>query len=207
MIPDGLVYPIYVADPLRPTTAVGQMWMQNSEIPGTGDSRYAFRFGTRLGLLRFGLKDRPETGIQLDAEGGWIGLFDLDERQDNIGWEGLYGFYLTAATGDGLAAQFGVKHDSSHVGDEYEERTGHERLGYTRQELVLGLSYSFPLGIQVYGEGAYAYDTLNTEVQEPLRFQAGTQAEKPDLFFNGKAGLYALGRHQRPRPKVTKRPE
>ena len=46
------------------------------------------------------------------------------------------------------------------LGDEYEERTGHERLGYTRQELVLGLSYSFPLGIQVYGEGAYAYDTL-----------------------------------------------
>jgi hypothetical protein len=191
VLPSGLLYPLYLADPYRPTISASRHWMLDSGIPGAGDARYLFRFGARLGLLRFTPEDDSRAGLQIDAEGGWLGLFDLDSRQDSIGWEGLYGVYLTAATGGGLAAQIGLKHESSHVGDEYIDTNDYELVGYTRQELILGVSYSAVGLATVYGECGYAYSTLNAGLQEPLRLQAGFQLERPDLLLDGKAGLYA----------------
>ena len=80
-----------------------------------------------------------------------------------------------------------MKHDSSHVGDEYLERTGHERVGYTRQEAALGLSYAPHRIFRMYVEGAYALDVLNDDHQDKLRLQAGAVVEDGELLFGGKA--------------------
>jgi len=136
VIPDSLLHPPYTADPLRPTMALTRVFATSSGIPKTSDSRNYIRIGARLPLLRFSPSGDRDAGIQLDVELGWMAMFDLEKRQDSIAWDGVYGFLLSAADGRGLSAQFGIKHDSSHPGDELLIRTDWERLGYTRQELI-----------------------------------------------------------------------
>ncbi|MHC4473290.1 MAG: DUF1207 domain-containing protein, partial [Planctomycetota bacterium] len=189
--PDELIYPTYVADPLRPTITFSRQWLSDTEIPDAGDSRYFFRFGTRRGFFRFEPDDDSGHAIQVDLYGAFVGVFDIDNSLDNIGWDGVYGVLATWTDGEGLAAQLGLKHDSSHVGDEYAERTGRKRIEYTRQEYVLGLSLSRFDHWRAYVEGGYAFDLRNDELQERKRLQGGLEFEHPDCLFGGAAGVYA----------------
>jgi hypothetical protein len=189
--PDELIYPEYVADPLRPTITFSVQRILETEIPDAGDSRYLFRFGTRRGFLRFLPDDDSGHTFQLDLYGGFIGVFDIDNSLDNIGWDGVYGALASWTDGKGLAAQLGFKHDSSHVGDEYAERTGRERIDYTRQEYALGLSLSRFEHWRAYFEGGYAFDRGTERLQERKRLQAGLEFERPDCLLGGRAGVYA----------------
>jgi len=123
------------------------------------------------------LDESKSHAFQLDLMGGWMGQFDLDNEQDVIGWDGLYGYFITYSNGRGFAAQLGVKHRSCHMGDEYIERTGAVRLGYSRGEYVLGLSLEGLNYFRVYAEGGYADYILNSVLQE--RFQVNVELLNP----------------------------
>ena len=127
----------------------------------------------------------------MDVEAAFLGQFDADHSQDNIGWDGIWGLALTWADGAGLAAKLATQHDSSHVGDEYAERTGRERINYTRAEVVFGLSLAFFTQWRVYGEAGYAYDMRNVELQEPWRVEGGLEFEDAHRFWKGRLGYYA----------------
>jgi hypothetical protein len=128
---------------------------------------------------------------QIDIYGAFLGQFDPANSTDNIGWDGLYGLMFTWACGDGLSLKLAMAHDSSHVGDEYAERTGRRRIGYTRQEFVFGISYRFQQYLRAYGETGYGYDLRNPDVQAPWRVKGGIEFEDPARFFKGRLGYYA----------------
>jgi hypothetical protein len=191
LVPGSDLYPGYMADPLRPTLATQYLHVIGSEIPDTGDSRFLHHLGGRFGLLRLFPDARPDAGFQLDIQAAYIGMFDNDNSQDNIGWDGVYGVLLTWARGPEQALKFGMQHDSSHLGDEYVERTGRSRIDYTREEVVLGISRRLVSNLRVYGEGAYGYVLGNPEFQDPWRLQGGFEIEDGDRLWGGRLGWFA----------------
>jgi hypothetical protein len=91
----------------------------------------------------------------------------------------------------GLAFRLAMKHDSSHLGDQYIESTGRKRIHYTRDEFALGVSYQIFEGLRVYGEAGYAYNMGNSQLERPWRLQGGIEYETEPLFWNGLGRLYA----------------
>lgn len=189
--PGSLLYPPYIANPLRPTTALTMVYFTDNDIADSGDSRYVFRLGGRVGVFRFHPAGISDRGFQIDFEGAFLGIFDRDNSLDNIGWDGVYSALLTWGNGEGLAAKLAIQHDSSHVGDEYIERTGRQRINYTRQEFAFGLSLAGLEYWRIYGEAGYAFDQRNEALQEEWRVEGGLEFEDPDRFWKGSAGYYA----------------
>lgn len=189
--PAGDLYPRYIADPRRPGFTIARAYVQDSEIEDAGNSRFILRLGGRYGFIRFYREGDPDHGFQIDVEGGFLGHFDSDNSTDNIGWDGLYGIQVAWSPGNRLAYRFGIFHDSSHVGDEYAERTGRQRINYTRQEYRAGVSWTFAPRWRVYGETAWAGDLRNKELMEPWRVQYGLEYQSPHGLWGGRAGWYA----------------
>jgi hypothetical protein len=189
--PGSDIFPRYIANPLRPMISLSRINLSESKIPGAGDNRYVFRLGGRYGFLRIHPTGEPNRGFQLDLEGAFLGVFDIENSLDNIGWDGLYGILFSWANGRGLALKFGTKHDSSHVGDEYAESTGRKRINYTREEILLGVSLSGFKYWRIYGEGAYGWDLRNKAVQERWRVEGGIEFQDAERWWDGSAGYYA----------------
>lgn len=173
--PNGQVYPEYAADPRRPQMAFGVVFMTESDVEalyGNGMHRIENRIGERIPVLRY----TPGNGRawELSVEGGFFGQFDLDRSVENIGWDGWYGANLTWGFAPGWAGKFHYRHLSSHLGDEFIERTGLKRINYTREDLTLGLAWTFGSGATVYAEGGIDVHK-GSERQENLFFQAGAQ--------------------------------
>lgn len=215
-LPPGSIYDPYLAEINRPGMGVTLLGVQESGIEGAGEVRFGLKLGGRFGLLRIapggdrtGRREGAGRAWQLDLGAGFYGQFDIDNSLDNLGWDGLYSLTLSNAptAGRGPAFKLGVQHWSSHVGDELSERTGRERIGYTREEIVAGVSLplvgartgttgSGPLA-RLYGEAAYgttgnAEDPAGVEIQEPGRVQVGFEWESPgSVGASGRVGWYA----------------
>jgi hypothetical protein len=147
--------------------------------PDTGAQRVGLKLGSRFGLLRLHPEDDPQGGWQLDIEAGFLGQFDLDHSLDNLGWDGIYGFLASTRLGRGVSLQLGAKHVSSHVGDEYAERTGRRRLGYTREELAAGLAWNGERGALLYGEAGWRYRKKELLGEDRGRLQLGGELHRP----------------------------
>jgi Protein of unknown function (DUF1207) len=188
-MPPADFYPQYIADPLRPQSALKILYMTDSEIPETGSSRFGLHLGGRFGLVRWHPEGQPDRGWQLDFEGGFFGQFDMANSLDNIGWDGLFGLYLSWLPSPDLGLRVGTKHDSAHVGDEYSERTGRPRIGYTREELVAGVSWRPAPKWRIYAEGGFGYGL--DEFQDPGRLQAGAEIFGARRFWKERMSWYA----------------
>jgi hypothetical protein len=188
LAPPADFYPQYIADPIRAQSALLVARISDSEIPETGDGRFILRLGGRFAMFRVHPTDNPDVGWQLDFEGGFSGHFDVDYSLDNIGWDGFFGLQLSWKPRQDLGIRVGTLHDSAHVGDEYSERSGRQRLGYTREELILGVSWAAHPRWRLYAEGGYGYGIK--EFQEPLRAQAGVDYLGVRRFFGGRLSWY-----------------
>ena len=191
-LPTGHLFAPYAADPHRVTFAVAQQRIAESDIPGAGTNRLSLRTGARLPLARFEPADAAGTRWQVGLPVGFDGVFDHSNNEDNIGWDGNYGLLVTASPDPALAFKGGLLHTSSHVGDEYIERTGRKRIDYTREEWLLAVSWRPLRRWRTYLEGAWAYGLNNTELQEEGRAQAGVEFERPHLFGAGVDGYAAV---------------
>ena len=187
--PEADFYPYHVADPLRSHSALIVTGVADSDIPETGDARFILRLGGRFPLFRRHPAGAPQTGIQLDFEGGFFGHFDMDYSLDNIGWDGLFGLVLSWKPTSDLGLRFGRLHDSAHVGDEYAERTGRTRIGYTREEWVLGVGWRVAPAWTVYAEWGYAPGV--DDPQRASRVQAGGEWTGAHRFWGDRAHWYA----------------
>lgn len=191
MFPPSNLYPRYVADPRAPRFGVMLLSVPSPRIPDSRNQRVGLKLGGRFGLLRIHPEGRPESGWQVDIEAGFTGQFDIEHSLDNIGWDGTYGFLASTVIRPGLHLQFGGKHISSHVGDEYAERTGRRRIGYTREELAAGAAWSFAPRWRTYAEIGWNYEPREEVGQEPGRLQLGLEHEAPGRFAGGRLGWYA----------------
>jgi hypothetical protein len=188
-LPEAGFYPLYIADPLRPQSAVMVIWVPNSDIPETGNGRFSLRLGGQYPIVAFHPDGDPDRGWQLDFEGGFYGHFDIGHSLDNIGWDGLFGLLIDYKPRSDLAFRFGTQHDSAHVADEYAERTGRTRVGYTREEFVLGVSWQTTRSWRTYFEVGSQFG--GDDFQEPWRAQAGVEYLGRRLTTSMRASWYA----------------
>jgi hypothetical protein len=188
LAPPPAFVPYFTADPRRPQSAILYALIPDSEIPDSDGPRTIIRLGGRFGLFRYHPAGDPDRGIQLDIEAGFYGHFDLDHSLDNLGWDGIYGLVLSWKPRHHLGFRFGTKHDSAHVGDEYAERTGRERIGYTREELIAACVWQVDATWQLYAELGYGHNIK--EFMEPFRLQAGVQWVSNHSWWKGRAAWY-----------------
>lgn len=177
LFPSGDFYRPYAADPHRIGFGIQKIHVIDGKISDTGSSRYALKAGGYFGVVRIQPSDNADVGLQLNIGGGLDGQFDLDNFQDNIGWNGHYGMILTAAPDDALAFKLALQHISGHVGDEFAQRTGRGRIGYTRMELASGVSWTIDRHWRTYAEAGWGYELNNRQLQKPGRVQFGLEYE------------------------------
>ena len=193
IFPSGRDYPAYRADPRSPELALTVLHVERLGVPEAGSPRYGLKLGGRFGLLRWG--GGGEDAWQLDIEAGFLGQFDIDHSLDNLGWDGLYALLVSRGLGRGVVVQAGAKHVSSHLGDEYAERTGRRRIDATREELTAGIVGPV-LRWQAYAEAGWDPEPEESASQEAGRLQAGVQREwrleGRRLGWFGAANLEAL---------------
>lgn len=188
LFPPEHLYEPYLADPITPRFGLGALYVTDVGIADSGAPRFGLELGGRFGLLRWGSTPRP---WQMEIEAGFRGWFDIDHSEDNIGWDGIYGLALSHRLGPAWRLKLAVRHISSHLGDEFEERTGRRRIGYTREEAQVGLSWRPSERWRLYAEGAYAYGRSNQELQRPGRVQAGVEHLADTALWRGQMGWYA----------------
>jgi hypothetical protein len=185
------IYPPPVADPEGADFGLIPAHFSRSEIPEAGSPRVILKLGGRFGLVRVHRNDAPERPFQLEIEAGFLGVFDTDHSLDNIGWDGIYGFHVVHRRSPSLALRLGTHHTSSHVGDEYAERTGRQRISYTREEILAGALWSPAPRVRVYLEGGWAGLRSNRRPQEPWRVQIALEYTADQAIWQGRLGWYA----------------
>jgi hypothetical protein len=161
--PKGFIYSTYWASAAEPRLAthtvknLGGNWLQDSHIGG------------RLGIVRFGPKDRDE-GWQLDVLAGAKLRQDWGEGLDVAATDYRYDILTTYGAG-AYRFKFGFYHVSSHAGDEFLlKNAGFNRLNYYRDALVLGVSYYFNPQLRFYSEVGWGFEL---DVAQPWEFQFG----------------------------------
>lgn len=175
LFPEQQIYPVNVADPRRIQFAAKVLYFDHTTIEQTSERRFDLKLGGRLGLLHFPRGKDDRLGWLLSLDAGFHGQFDVKSSQDNIGWDGIYALMLSYRPDPRVAFKIGAYHISSHIGDEYIERTGRTRINYTREELQAGMNLSLGDNLQWYVEVGRAYDQRNKQVQKPWRVQSGVQ--------------------------------
>lgn len=190
LVPPGDLYPRYLADPRRPRTGLAFLYTPDTEISGGGSSRLDVNIGIRHGFLRLSPQGKTDEGFQVDGEVGFFGQFNVQSSLDNVGWDGWYAVALDFAPGGPVRFKLANRHLSAHLGDEFVEKVGRERVNYTRQDFSLGVAWTPVAHWTVYGEPSYAY-SLGSERLGRGAVQAGLQYDVPDGLWDGRAGYYA----------------
>lgn len=189
--PPGLLYAPYIADPHRVSFGLQVLNYTRSRIPHSGNTRFDLRTGGQFGIVRIHPRGSDDLGWQFSLEAGFNSQFDIDNQLDNIGWDGRYGLLLTTAQTRNLSFKFGYLHDSSHVGDEYAERNGRLRIGYTREELAGGASWLADSVWRTYVEYGHGIVLRNSDLQKPGRAQLGLEWQPLKLSPGRYRGWYA----------------
>jgi hypothetical protein len=185
------VYPPYLADWKNPEFSLAYVAVTSGRVPDSGDSRVEFKLGTRFTFASWSPRGAPDRPWQLEGEAGGIGITDRDHHLDLIGWDGTYALLLAREVRPTWFAQLGTKHISSHVGDEYAERTGRRRIGYTREEVTLGLTRRSREGLAAYVETGVNYNLRDGADQDRWRVQAGVQKEWTPPVGDRRHGFFA----------------
>ena len=194
LTPTTHIYTPYLADQKRVTFAFQTIYVTHEKIPQSGYSRFGLRLGGRLELFKYEwrpVETQYAKQLQANLEVGFRGYYDNNYAQDEIGSDGNYGLLFSYRGDRDLAYRFGVYHTSSHIGDEYLIRTGRDRIGYTREELLGGIQYNLNPKWQVYAEIGYAYRLKDKPLQQKNRAQAGLQFQETGLAISERLGWYA----------------
>ena len=166
LLPDGLIYHSYLAGPKEPRIS---SHLYHEQHDGTFLDA---TLGGRVALWRFGTLDtaHPE-GWEVQLEGAAFPRIDLDDEWDMVSSDFRAGVPLVYGLGS-FQFKFGYYHLSSHLGDELMvKQPGRERINYSRDSLVLGVSYFPQPALRLYAETSWAFYTDGGA--EPWEFQFG----------------------------------
>ncbi len=172
ILPEGLIYRSYMAGPRE-----AKFQLNHLQEQGSGETLWDVILGGRRGIARWGSGDplKPQ-GWQLDLEGAALVRLNLDNARDLDASDFRFGVPLTYGSGK-WQYKFGYYHLSSHLGDEYIDRTpGAQRVNYVRDAIIFGASYNPTPDWRLYGEVAWAFFTAGGA--EPWEFQFGAEYSK-----------------------------
>lgn len=189
LFPANDVQPTFIADPYRPVNAAMFQLYSRTGIYDSTSVRTGLSAGGRFGIFRLDPAEPGGRSWQISVDAGLMAQFDSNHKHDSVGWDGHYGFGVSTARG-AWSFRLAMLHTSAHIGDEYAERTGRERIDYTREELVWTTAYSVSRGLRVYGEMGYGYYLL-TEEQRPWQVQAGVEYTSRHTLMGGRLAWYA----------------
>ncbi|MBI2825005.1 MAG: DUF1207 domain-containing protein [Planctomycetia bacterium] len=179
LLPEGLIWHSYLAGPKEPRLA--SIWAHQQN----GQWDWDFTLGGRVGLLRYGTPNsfRPD-GFQLDVEAAAFPRLSINNDRDLQSADFRGGFPLTYGAGP-FQMKLEYYHLSSHLGDEFMIKNPTvQRINYSRDALVLGVSYFPTDNIRLYAEADYAL--FADGGSEPWHFQFG--AEYSPIFGPGFVG-------------------
>lgn len=177
------MYPTYYASPHRPKFQFGRLSFDDAQIPQSGNDRFRISAGARFPIFRY-------NRWQLDINGGLFGEFDNDNSQDNIGWDGIFGGLVSYRLSPSTVLKGEFKHQSGHRGDEFIQRTGLQRIDYTREEFIFGVSHSPFRFLRIYSEGGLSIRQSNPDLQESGRIEWGAEYRRPYPIFNQRTGFF-----------------
>lgn len=126
-------------------------------------------FGDHRSIVRF---SRPDEAFEVGIEGAAFGRFDAREALDMDGVDFRFGFPVAYRRGR-WAFKLHPWHLTSHLGDEFIEREGRERIAYGRNELAVGVAWSPSEAWRLHAEVGWGF--WIRPVNEPWRAQAGAE--------------------------------
>lgn len=163
--PNGDVFCPLLADPKAMRSFATYQW---GDFPEDSQATIVGAVGIAdaMGIFRIGGPEQGD-GLQLSLEAGVFAQFDLRApSKDLLNADYLVGFPLTFRR-DGFSARLRLYHQSSHLGDELQARTGIAPAGLAFESVELILSQEVgPL--RIYAGGEYLFrrepDELDAEV-------------------------------------------
>jgi hypothetical protein len=164
--PEGLAYRHPMADPREPMSGVRLQFPLRSG----DDPKIENRIGIQYAVWRSG--DVDGRCFEIQAEGAVHARFDMVHILDMDAADFRFGFPLVWRDGE-IAYKIHAWHMTSHLGDEYIERTGRLRYVYARNEICGGVSYDLDPEWRTYGEVGFAF-TMG-EVNERWRVMGGVE--------------------------------
>lgn len=181
-LPPDLLYRLYLADPRAPHSGSHIQFPIREE----DDPKIENVLGNQWSLVRGG---RPGEEWEIQLELAAFGRFDASHALDLEGTDYRFGG-LVAQQWDDVTAKVHLWHVTSHLGDEYHERTNVERISFARNEIAVGVSWDVDPKWRVYAEAGWGYHIGNPN--EPWRVQGGVEfveplegCERTDLFVAG----------------------
>jgi hypothetical protein len=166
ILPDGVIYPSYLAGPKEPRFA--SVWDHETHSGWAWD----LEAGGRVALVRYGTQGTPRPdGWELDVEGAAFPRLDIEHDEDLTSADFRVGVPLTFGSGP-FQVKLETYHLSSHLGDEYMLRVAdYQRNNYSRNALVLGGSYYVTSDLRLYAEAEWAFYADGGS--KPWEFQFG----------------------------------
>lgn len=152
-LPDGLLYPAYLAGGRESRFA--SQWVYEREQGWLWDAA----LGGRVGMLRLGSRDDlwPQ-GWQLDIEGAAFPRMSLERDRDLVAADFRFGVPLTFRYRQ-WESKLAYYHVSSHLGDEYMVTfPAAQRTNYVRDGVLLGLAVRPHEDWRVYTEAGWAFN-------------------------------------------------
>jgi hypothetical protein len=151
---DGYLYDPYLAAPRQSQTGSKLLIPLRAGEP----RRIENALGLALPVVRWTAEEDRGSGTEIQIEAGVFARFDIRERWDLDAADFRFGVPVVHREGD-LALKFHLYHLTSHLGDEFIERTGTEVVPYHLEEAAGGVSWDFAAGSRVYAEAAAAVYT------------------------------------------------
>lgn len=154
--------------------------------------------GGRASVLRYGTRvnGQPE-GFEIQIEGAGQPRLNLDEDWDLEAADFRFGVPLIYGN-DVVQFKLSYYHISSHLGDEFIERTGipaSDRINYARDAVVIGTSF-FPLPAwRWYAEAEWAF--YADEGADPWAYQFGLDYAQPGPTGIQGTPFFAVNGHLR----------
>ncbi len=120
LFPPGDIFPVYAADQQHPTNMLATNFYVRTRIPQSRSPRTTLAGGGRFGMLRIESKTPNGRSWQISLDAGLDAVFDSQNKNDGIGWDGNYGLTVTTVKASSpFGFKVGVLHTSAHLGDEY----------------------------------------------------------------------------------------
>ena len=183
-LPDFRHFRSPFADPLEPRMSIGLLATdvlstQGPERPpflitdqddADFDVQAQAALGVTIPLVTLGTWE--DGGVTLTGVAGVFSRFRIEyPSRDDLGQDWIVGGGIEAAW-DALSTRVRISHRSSHLGDEFVQATGAQRIEFGGEAFDAMLGYAFPGIARVYGGGSWIFRSY-TDKQVPIMVELG----------------------------------
>lgn len=172
LLPGSVLFAPPIANPTEPRFFGKPTTLESAHTSSNIDTA----IGGVLPLLRHCNSDDPRDAFQIDAFA--VVFSRWRSANESVGVDYRAGVPFTWARGP-WEFKLAYEHTSTHLGDEFAERTGRRYASHVREELVLGVGYRFCDDFRVYGQYGYAFNLRTIGVDNPSRLDIGLEWSRP----------------------------